>query len=207
MGRKVKGGHRVTNLTTFAEHRRYREKLNAMGIKLPTGRPPKRRVDGTQKLSQVGKYKARGRWIGDVWFPSNAEADRYEQLVEMQEMGTIADLEVHPTFPCRVNGRLVCTYLADFRYRIKPGKLGSRVLIEDVKGMRTLLYTVKKRLVEALYPIEIIEVPVPKKGTVARYRYLTADQLQGLDLTHKDQPNGGQDADRQRVADHQDQEP
>jgi hypothetical protein len=136
-----------------------------------------RKVDGTFKVSKRNKYNARGRWIQDIWFPSRAEGDRYVQLLEMREAGTISELELHPKFPCYVNGKLVCTYLADFRYRIRPGKLGSRVLIEDVKGMVTDAYRLKRALVQALYPIEIIELRVPKYGGVERCRYLTGDQL------------------------------
>ena len=136
-----------------------------------------RRKDGTFKVSKRNKYNAKGRHIGALWFPSRAEADRYEQLLEMVAAGTIANLETQPEFRCDVNGKHVCTYRADFRYRIKPGQLGSRLVVEDVKGMVTKEYAVKRALVHALHPVEIIELKVPKRGTVARYRYLTADQF------------------------------
>jgi Protein of unknown function (DUF1064) len=129
------------------------------------------------RKSKRGKFNAAGRRIGDHWFPSKAEADRFEQLFEMLERGMIADLEIQVPYPCHVNGQLVCTYLADFRYRTRPRQLGSRVLIEEVKGMRTGVYEIKRKLVQALHRIEIIELKVPKRGGVSAFRFLTADQF------------------------------
>jgi len=136
-----------------------------------------RRVDGTFKVSKRGKFNARGRFIGEIWFPSKAEGDRYEQLLEMQKAGTIADLQLQVPYRCAVNGVHVCEYRADFRYRINPGRFGSRVLVEDVKGMVTPAYAIKKKLVLACHGIEILELAVPKNGGVERFRFLTADQF------------------------------
>ena len=142
----------------------------------------KRRIDGTFKVSKVGKFNANGRFINDHWFPSKAEGDRYEQLLEMQAAGMIDSLELQPDYPCYVNGTLICTYRADFRYRIKPRQFGQRVLVEDVKGMVTPVYAIKKKLVLALHGVEILELSVPKNGGVARFRYLTADQFGPLPI-------------------------
>ena len=125
----------------------------------------------------VNKYKAKGRHVEGKWFASRAEADRYQQLAELEKKGVIDQLEVQVKYPCMVHGHLVCTYLADFRYRINPGRLGQRTLVEDVKGMITKEYAIKRKLVHALNLCEIIELKVPKRGNVSRYRYLTADQF------------------------------
>jgi len=156
-----------TDLTHFAKRRRLRQMLIYQG----------RKIDGTFKVSMRNKYKAKGRFVEDKWFASKAEADRYEQLLELVRQGRIDQLETQPPYPCHVNGQLITTYKADFRYRINPGRLGQRVLVEDVKGMITKDYAIKRKLVHALYPIEIIELKVPKRGGVSRYRYLTADQF------------------------------
>jgi len=47
----------------------------------------------------------------------------------------------------------VGVYKADFRYREQ-----SRIVVEDVKGMSTVVYRLKKRLVEAQYGIRIQEL-------------------------------------------------
>jgi len=54
-----------------------------------------------------------------------------------------------------VKDRKVGEYRADFRYvEARTGKL----IIEDVKGVKTAVYRLKKKLFEALYGIEITEV-------------------------------------------------
>jgi hypothetical protein len=143
----------------------------------PAGNWLHKRADGTFKISKRTKYNAKGRHIDGHWLASKAEADRYGQLLEMRDKGIISELEMQPEYPCRVNGQLVCTYRADFRYRTRPGQLGSRVVIEDVKGMVTGLYALKRKLVHALHPIEIIEIKVPKRGGIGHCRLLTADQI------------------------------
>lgn len=57
-------------------------------------------------------------------------------------------------FICEVNGKKVCKYIADFEVIYADG----RVEIIDVKGMKTSIYNLKKKLVEALHDIKIIEV-------------------------------------------------
>ncbi len=88
-------------------------------------------------------------------FHSKAERDRYIDLEMLQQGGAISDLELQPDFECRVNGKLICRYFADFRY-VEDGQ----VVVEDVKGgSSTPVYRLKKKLVEALYPdVKIREV-------------------------------------------------
>ena len=71
--------------------------------------------------------------------------------------GEIEALELQPKFPLMVNGVKVATYLADFRYRVVKGKSHSLTVVEDTKGVRTPVYQLKKKLVRALYDIDITE--------------------------------------------------
>lgn len=114
----------------------------------------------TKKVSKKGKYNAAGKRIDGRWFASNAEALRYEQLRALEQQGLIEDLECQPKFPVRLNNQLICNYLADFRYKVVD-ELGRtvRVVTEDVKGMVTDIYKLKRKLVIAAYDLEIIEVP------------------------------------------------
>lgn len=166
MGTPVLPQHRVRKRTGHAANERKRL-LRLIGHK----------ANGSFKKSKRHKYNAAGRWIDGAFFDSKAEADRYLQLRQMQARGMIDQLERQVPYPCRVNGQLVCTYLADFRYRIKPRQLGQRVIVEEVKGSVLDAYRIKKKLVEALYPIEIMELKVPKRGTIERFAFLTADQF------------------------------
>jgi hypothetical protein len=86
--------------------------------------------------------------------PSKAEATRCDELHLLQSQGLIARLEREPSFRIVHNGKLICTYKADFAYFANNKKI-----TEDVKGMLTPVYRLKKKLVEAFYPgVEIVEV-------------------------------------------------
>jgi hypothetical protein len=86
--------------------------------------------------------------------PSKAEAKRCGDLHWLQDTGAIRDLEREPAFPFLVNGKRIFTYRADFSYVLNDERV-----IEDVKGMKTPIYKLKKKLVEAQYPgVQIVEV-------------------------------------------------
>jgi hypothetical protein len=109
------------------------------------------------------KYGAVPTTVDGVRFHSKAEARRYAELKLLERAGEIRELELQPKFPIVAGGRwclkgrekTVCTYIADFRYRRGPKGI---LVIEDVKGMRTPVYKLKKKLVEAQYGIEIVEI-------------------------------------------------
>jgi hypothetical protein len=70
----------------------------------------------------------------------------------MEKAGEIHCLELQPRYPLIVNGEKVGTYVADFRYFE-----GDTLRVEDVKGILTPVYRLKKKLVKALYQIDILE--------------------------------------------------
>src|SRR5262245_65375613 len=86
-------------------------------------------------------------------FASQSECDRYAELKWMQRAGRITKLELQPRFLIAVNGVHITTYKADFRYLDHH----LRVVVEDVKGRRTEAYTMKARLMEAVFGIRILE--------------------------------------------------
>lgn len=117
---------------------------------------PKHRKDGTFKRSKLGKYNNRGFRLDGRFFHSEAEANRYMQLKVLAEKGIITHLECQPAYPIHIDGTLICTYYADFRYFIRDPQT---LVIEDVKGQRTETYRLKKKLVEAKHKIRISELP------------------------------------------------
>jgi len=139
----------------------------------------KHRVDGTFKKPRRGKYNAKGRHVEGQWCASEAEATRYEQLIELQQAGDIIELKCQVAFPIQVKGIHIANYLADFRYcKVKNGK--RTILIEDVKGMLTPEYKLKKKLVEALHQIKILEIAGRKvKGNTKHNgtRGMTGDEI------------------------------
>jgi hypothetical protein len=104
----------------------------------------------------MSKYHATPTEVDGIRFASKAEARRYGELLLMEREGEIMDIRLQPRFPLLVNSVKVGTYVADFMYLI-PGQPPVSV-VEDVKGAKTPVYRLKKKIVEAQYGIEIQEV-------------------------------------------------
>lgn len=101
-------------------------------------------LSGAPKRSKYGSKRTK---VNGISFHSAKEASRYSQLLLLQRAGEIKGLELQPRYKLVVDGVLVTTYIADFRYKLKCGRL----VIEDVKGFRTDEYKIKKNLFEALH--------------------------------------------------------
>lgn len=93
------------------------------------------------------KYSAKPTFVDSIRFASKAEARRYSELKALERAGLISHLELQPRFPLIVNGVVVCTYVGDFRY-LENGKS----VTEDVKGMKTDVYAIKRKLLLATHP-------------------------------------------------------
>jgi hypothetical protein len=103
----------------------------------------------------MSKYGNVPTVIDGVRFASQREARRYVALKLLQRGGRIADLELQPEFVLAVNGHKVGKYVADFRYLdLDTG----RQVVEDSKGVRTAVYKLKKKIVFALYGVDVQEV-------------------------------------------------
>lgn len=103
-------------------------------------------------INRRSKYRAVPTVVDGIRFASKREAARYEELKLAQHAGDISELELQPNFPLWVEGVLICTYRADFKYRE-----GAQLVIEDVKGFRTPEYEIKAKLFKALYRYEFRE--------------------------------------------------
>jgi hypothetical protein len=103
----------------------------------------------------VSKYGNKKTVIDGITFDSKKEAGRYQELRLLERAGEIAHLELQPRYAIEINGVKVCTYVADFRYTPKGG---GKEIIEDVKGMKTPVYNLKKKLMKAVKMIEIREI-------------------------------------------------
>lgn len=101
------------------------------------------------------KFNARKTIVDGIVFHSAAEANRYKILKLLEKSGRIVNLKLQEPFVFKLHGKKIFTYFADFVY-VDMDK-GVNV-IEDVKGMRTPLYKLKKKLIEAYYGIKITEV-------------------------------------------------
>lgn len=93
--------------------------------------------------------------VEGIWFQSKKEGERWAVLVSLLRAGRISCLTRQRRFKLKVNGHLVCTYVADFVY-IEAG----RQVVEDVKSpvsRKLQPYPIKKKMMMAIYGIEIKE--------------------------------------------------
>ena len=104
------------------------------------------------KKATATKYKSRPKTIDGFYFASTKEANRYQELKLLQLHGAIQDLRLQVAYKIEINGRLVCKYVADFVYSEEGNEI-----VEDVKGFKTQVYNLKKKLMKACHGIEIRE--------------------------------------------------
>lgn len=120
------------------------------------------------------KYHAQKTFFNGIWFDSAREADRYAELLLLQRAGKISELQRQVKYvliPAQYeyyerygkNGKRLkdgkrciekeCAYIADFVYN-EDGK----DVVEDVKGVRTKEYLIKRKLMLWVHGIRIKEV-------------------------------------------------
>lgn len=99
------------------------------------------------------KFNARKTVVDNITFDSAKEARRYGELKLLERAGQIRGLELQKPFAIAINDKPCFKWLADFVYFE-----GEKRIVEDVKGVRTPLYKLKKKCVEAAYSLTIREV-------------------------------------------------
>lgn len=123
------------------------------------------RISESQYRQFIGNYTKQNKYhnkkveYDGIKFDSTKEKNRYIGLKQLEKLGVIQSLqrqvkyELQPSF--KLNGKTIrsITYIADFVY-IQDGV----EVIEDVKGMRTKEYLLKKKLFEYKYQKEIKEI-------------------------------------------------
>jgi Protein of unknown function (DUF1064) len=119
------------------------------------------------------KYRNKPKIDGGKFFASQAEHKRYGELRLLDgAVNGITALRCQPRFPLVVNGKTICTYIADFYYREK-----GREICEDVKGMETPVFKIKRKLFEVLHPT--IELRLIYSGR--RSSRMSAAQLRAIE--------------------------
>lgn len=95
------------------------------------------------------KYRNTPSTVDGIRFASKKEALRYVVLRDKMRGGDIYGLQLQPRYDLVVNGKHICTYVADFRYTRRGV---SKTTVEDVKGVQTRDFKIKWALAQALYP-------------------------------------------------------
>ena len=110
-----------------------------------------------ERGAKMNKYHNRKTEMDGILFDSVKESKRYTELKLLERAGKIRDLERQKKFEicAKSKGRKALYYIADFVYW---DNVGNQIIVEDVKGYKTPVYNLKKRLVYEKYGIEIKEV-------------------------------------------------
>lgn len=122
------------------------------------------------KKKGKNKFGAKKTVIDGETFDSKAESNRWAELRRMEKAGLISNLERQPRFNLKCGDRPILLdsgrqafYKADFAYWN-----GSERVIEDVKGVATPEYKLKRAIVHAMFPaVRITEIRKSKRGKSA----------------------------------------
>lgn len=106
------------------------------------------------------KYRNKKTTIDGIHFDSQKEANRYKELKLLEKAEKIKNLKLQPAYLLQESFKLkgetirAIKYVADFEYETKSGEL----VTEDVKGVKTQVYKLKKKLFENKYRRKIKEI-------------------------------------------------
>jgi len=104
------------------------------------------------------KYRNQKTAVDGITFDSKKEANRYCELKVMEKGGLISKLalqqsfELAPSVTIAGRKRPSLKYMADFCYY-----LNGLFVVEDVKGMKTDVYKLKRHLMKSVLDIDILE--------------------------------------------------
>lgn len=97
----------------------------------------------------MNKYRNKKTEADGILFDSKREASRYAELSLLLKSGAISDLKLQPAFELqehfKMDGKMIrsITYKADFIYK---DNITGRIVVEDVKGVETKDFKIKKKL-------------------------------------------------------------
>ena len=119
-------------------------------------------VDDTDITIVKGKKKNKFHAIkmeyNGVKYDSKKEAGYAMRLDEMKRLGKVKDWQRQVKFPMVINGTDCGYYLLDFRVEYADGHKEYVDIKGYKKGASYQVFRIKKRIVEALYLIDITEI-------------------------------------------------
>ena len=114
------------------------------------------------RYGKYNKYNAKKTQFMGYKFDSKWEAERYGQLYSMALAGIVKDLERQVKYEIIINDQKICRYIADFVYILVNEDGSEEKIVEDAKGVQTTDFIIKKKLMKAIYNINI---KISKKNT------------------------------------------
>ena len=101
------------------------------------------------RLARKQKYNNKPVTIDGIRFDSIKEGKRYNYLKSLEKTGQVLSFVRQKAFKLPGNIKYFC----DFEVCWANGE----TTVEDVKGFKTQVYKIKKKIVEEIYNIKIIE--------------------------------------------------
>lgn len=141
--------------STSMRRQRPRSMLKSQLMKLISQNPKNSKIysrileDLSKEKGRRSKYGSQRTEVNGIWFDSKREARYYQGLLLAERTGGLLVHVRQVSFSLPGGVR----YLCDFAELWRNGQ----VRFVDCKGFRTSLYRLKKKQVEALYPIKIVE--------------------------------------------------
>ena len=109
----------------------------------------------TKFFSSRSKYGSKKTIVDNIKFDSKWEAERYGQLKAMERGGVVTDLELQVPYNIIINDIKICKYIADFKYKQEDINGKIEEIVEDAKGCETPEFNLKKKLMKAVFNIDI----------------------------------------------------
>ena len=122
----------------------------------------KKSIHYPTRYGKYNKYNAKKTEFMGFKFDSKWEAERYGQLSSMALGGVVKDLKRQVKYDIIVNDQKICRYIADFVYILVHENGSEEKIVEDAKGVQTSDFKLKKKLMKAVFDIEI---KISKKST------------------------------------------
>ena len=93
------------------------------------------------------KFNAKKCQSNGLKFDSKAERAYYHKLLNLQQLGEVVFFLRQVPLECGAGVKYYCDFLVFYA--------DGTVKFIDVKGMRTQVFDIKKKIIESIYPIEI----------------------------------------------------
>jgi len=112
------------------------------------------------KKNPKNKFGAKKTIVDGILFASTMQARDYGLLKFREKAGEVSNIRLEVVFKITIGGVLICKYIADFVYN---DLLLGKEIVYDTKGVITPIFSLKKKLMKAVYGIDITVTPKPKK--------------------------------------------
>lgn len=95
---------------------------------------------------------------------SISERDYYIFLKHKKKANAIKDIEVKPMYKLQINGKLICKFYPDFGITYPDGSYVIHDVKGEWKGGITAVYSIKKKMLQAMRPELVIREAYKQKG-------------------------------------------